>query len=187
MNIKKAISLIAFGFMFTLVNLNLTLNGTTVNVTPNFVGWILMYLAYDKLGDYMKGKSYMKILSLVLIVLTGALWLGDIVKPDLDTSIIKTIANIASAVYMFVLCIVLENVARDFGSTRESTIRTLKYLNIGVEIMFVVIQVLYVLGFDNIGFIAIMVSTFGLIGIVAAVVTMFVLFGLNKEISSKLE
>ena len=53
--------------------------------------------------------------------------------------------------------------------------------------MFVVIQVLYALGFDNIEFIAIMVSTFGLVGIVAAVVTMFVLFGLNKEISSKLE
>ena len=74
----------------------------------------------------MNGKSYMKMLSLVVIVLSGALWLGDIVKPDLNTSIIKTIANIASAVYMFVLCTVLEKLARDFGSSRESTIRTLR-------------------------------------------------------------
>ena len=118
MDIKKAIKLIAFGFMFTLVDFNLTLNGTTINVTPDFIGWILMYLAYDKLGDYMNGKSYMKILSLVLIVLSGALWLGDIVKPDLNTSIIKTIANIASAVYMFVLCTVLEKLAHDLSQYR---------------------------------------------------------------------
>ena len=48
MNIKKAISLAAFGFMFVLVDFNLTLDGHTICVTPDFVGWILFYLAYQQ-------------------------------------------------------------------------------------------------------------------------------------------
>lgn len=45
MNLKKAISYAAFGFFFILVNINLTLSGGTINITPNFVGWILMIIA----------------------------------------------------------------------------------------------------------------------------------------------
>ena len=184
MNIKKAISFIAFGFLFTLVNINLTINNTPINITPDFIGWILLYLAYDKMGDYMKDKSYMKTISLVMIVLTGVTWLGSIVKPELDLSIIKTVANVISAVYMFILCTVLEKVAHDLGSVREGSIRTLKYINIAVEAMLVAVNFLARGENPDMGLIAGIVLVFGLVGIVAAIVTMFVLFGLNKEINA---
>jgi len=60
MNVKKSLSLIAFAYFFTLVNLNLQSNGTSINIFPDFIGWILFFLAHDKLGSYMDGKKYMK-------------------------------------------------------------------------------------------------------------------------------
>ena len=60
MNLRKGLTLIAFGFLFTLIDLNLTLNGKTLNVTPDFIGWILMYLAIDNLGDYADRKPILK-------------------------------------------------------------------------------------------------------------------------------
>ena len=66
LNLKKGLSFVAFGFFFTLINLNLTLNGAKLDVTPDFIGWILFFLAFDLLGTYVKDKLYLKWLSLVL-------------------------------------------------------------------------------------------------------------------------
>ena len=75
MNIKKGISLIAFGFAFVLVNLTLTLNGRSICVTPDFVGWILFFMSFDLLGSYIADKAYMKWISLILAIVTGAIWM----------------------------------------------------------------------------------------------------------------
>ena len=83
MNIKKGLSYVAFGFLFTLVNFNLTLNGGTLNVMPDFVGWILFFLAFDKLGTYISDKKYMKWISLILAVVTAALWILGMAKPEI--------------------------------------------------------------------------------------------------------
>ena len=48
MNIQKALTFIAFGFLFTLLNININ----SINFTPSFIGWILLFLAYDNLGTY---------------------------------------------------------------------------------------------------------------------------------------
>ena len=66
MNIKKGISYVAFGFLFTLVNFNLTINSVSICVTPDFIGWLLFFLAFDKLGTYISDKSYMKWNALVM-------------------------------------------------------------------------------------------------------------------------
>ena len=70
MKLRKGLTLIAFGFLFTLIDLNLTLNGKTLNVTPDFIGWILMYLAIDNLGDYADRKPILKLDYLLLAVLS---------------------------------------------------------------------------------------------------------------------
>ena len=48
------------GALFTLVNFNLTFGETSINVMPNFVGWIIVYLACGLLGDYIADKAYLK-------------------------------------------------------------------------------------------------------------------------------
>ncbi|MBQ1384382.1 MAG: hypothetical protein IIY74_03210 [Firmicutes bacterium] len=56
------------GALFTLVNFNLTFGETSVNVMPNFAGWILVYLACGLLGDYIADKAYLKPASVATVV-----------------------------------------------------------------------------------------------------------------------
>ena len=43
MDLRKGLSYVAFGFLFTLINFNLTVNGQAISITPNFIGWILFF------------------------------------------------------------------------------------------------------------------------------------------------
>ena len=184
MNIKKAISYIAFGFLFTLVNINLTLNGKTLNVTPDFIGWILFYLAIGCLGKYVSDKPYLKVVSLVLAVVKAVVWVLDFVKPDVDIWVIKTVVGVVEAVFMFIFFGVIERIAADHGSSRADTIRILKWINIvsyvALEVMAIMKDVL------SIEAMATILLVFGLALLVSAIITMFVLFGLRSEINEKL-
>ena len=103
MDIKKGISYIAFGFLFTLLNINLNFNGTSINITPDFVGWILMFLAFDHLGQYVENKGYLKWIALILAILTGVIWVYGLVKPELSIDTVKTVVSFAGVVFMFIL------------------------------------------------------------------------------------
>ena len=183
MNIRKGVSYVAFGFLFVLMNFNLNFGHTTINVCPDFVGWILFYLAFDLLGDYISSKSYMKILSLVMVILTGALWVLELVKPGFDTTVIKAISNLINVFYMFILFGVLENIATDFNSTKTGTIRFLKYFNLFSCICLVVAS--FLVNRMNSVYLASFVIILGVLVIVAAIVTLVTLFGLRKEINEK--
>ena len=137
MNLKKGLSFVAFGFFFTLVNVNLRLNGTAVNITPDFVGWILLFLAFDKLGDYVAGKVYIKWLSLLLIVMSAAEWIYEVVKPELDTGAVKTFNTVLGGIYMFLLLGVLAEIARDYSSPRAGILGVLRFLNPALLLGFV--------------------------------------------------
>lgn len=181
MNIKKGISLAAFGFMFVLVDFNLTLDGSTICITPDFVGWILFFLAYDNLGDYISDKPYLKYMPAALAVLSLAIWILNIARPGLDTIILNPLCNIVSAVFMFLFFGVLENVAEDYGSSRTGSLRILKYLNLACELALFIIGLLSrVL---DVQLIAVMMLVVGFVAIGSAIVTMFTLFGLRKEIN----
>lgn len=184
MDIKKGLSYVAFGFLFVLVNINLTLNGGTLNVMPDFVGWILFFLAFDLLGVYVSDKVYLKWIPLVLIILTGAIWLLSIVKPELDTSILSTIAAVISAVYMFILFGALEKIARDYGTKYESTIRTLKIINLVLYLFLALSAIFFTMSKD--ASMALLFMLLGVVALVAAIVTAVVLFRLRNEINSKL-
>lgn len=183
MNIKKGLTYIAFGFLFILVNFNLTLNGKTLNVMPNFIGWILMYLAHDKLSDYTSDKGYLKPLALIMAILSGALWIAPVVLPDVKITILNTISNILSAIYMFVLFGCLENVARDYFPAKKDTIKYLRYINVGVTIVMTLIGLLYDYFSISIETLAIIVLIMSLIALVSAIFTCIVLFQLAKSVN----
>lgn len=185
MNLKKGLSLVAFGFLFTLVNLNLTFNGSSLNVMPDFVGWILFFLAIDPLGDYAADKKYLKWAALVLAVFTAAFWILDLAKPELDPGLVKTVVSVAETVYMFLLFGVLEKIAHDFASPLEGSIRTLKILNVALIAGFVVIGLLAAAN----GSMALTgtAAVLGVAALVAAIVTMVTLFKLKREIAEKTE
>ena len=184
MDLRKGLSFVAFGFLFTLVNFNLTFNGATVNVIPDFLGWILLFLAFDKLGTYVSDQKYLKWISLILIILSGAAWIFEIAKPELEIGILKTAVTVLSAVYMFLLFDSLERIARDYGSSREDTVRMLKIINPILLIGFVVAGTLAGSNGSNslLGITAIL----GVCALAAAIVTAVVLFQLRKDISEEM-
>ena len=185
MNLKKGLSLVAFGFLFTLVNLNLTLNGSALNVMPDCIGWFLLFLAIDCLGDFASDKKYLKWAALVLAVFTAAFWLLDVAQPELVPGVLKTIVSVAEAAYMFLLFGVLEKIAHVYAPQREGTIRTLKILNVALLAGFVLIGLLAAVN----GSLALTgtAAVFGVAALVAAIITMVTLFKLKREISEKTE
>ena len=184
MDLKKGLSYVAFGFLFTLVNLNLTLNGGTLNVMPDFVGWILFFLAVGCLGSYAAGKGYLKGLALLLAVITFFTWIVAIVSPELDLSGWNMIPNLLAAVYMFILFGILEQIARDYGSPLESRIRTLKILNLALYLGLTALGLLGLLG-KGLELLAMLIIAVGVAALIAAIVTCVTLFKLRNEIREK--
>ena len=186
MNLKKAISYAAFGFFFILVNINLTLSGGTINITPNFVGWILMFLAFVPFGTYMEGKTYMHWLPLVMAVFTGALWLLSIAEPGMENpllSVLQAVLNIVELVYMFTLFGILEKVADDCGSSKSSSLRMIKLLML---VLYLVVTVFALLTrYTESTALAAVVLVCGMALLVLMIIALFVLFGLRKEIRSQ--
>ena len=180
MNIKKGISLIAFGFAFVLVNLTLTLNGRSICVTPDFVGWILFFMSFDLLGSYIADKAYMKWISLILAIVTGAIWMLKIAAPEMNTSILTTAATVVSVFYMYILFNVLEMVAHDHAPQREATIRMLKILYLVMYVLFVVFSML-TLASQNEN-LALLAGLVGAVTLVCAIVIALVLFRFRKEV-----
>ena len=198
-SLKRGLSFVAFGFLFTLVNLNLTLNGTTVNVIPDFIGWALLFRAYDMLGHYMDGKNYLKWTFLILLILSAVTWTYDLFMPEQATpQILYTVITLISVVAMFILFGVLEKIAADYQSSRESTLRMLKYINVVLHASVVILALLFARTVTQNGGVTEIAGTpyqvtlgtmMGLAGVaalVSAVVTAVVLFKLKGEISSKL-
>ena len=184
MQLRKAISLVAFGFLFIFVNFNLTFNGTAINIMPEFIGWILMFLAFAPLGSYMEGKRYMQWIPIIMAVFTAVFWILGIVKPELENpvvSAIQTILNIVSAIYWFIMFTVLEKLADDCGSNKSSTLHIIKILSLVLYIIITVVA--FFIGEGNFGFMATIFAISGIGLLVLVIVALFVLFGLRKEIN----
>ena len=180
-DLKKALSLAAIGFLFTFVNINLKINTLTINVMPDFIGWILLFMAHDNFGKYVAGKSFLKWTALILAIASIALWILGIYDPNMDLTLYTAVVNVIAAVYMFMLFSVISNVARDMGSAKAETITFLKYLN------FFIFLALSALGFIglriDIKYLAIAATILGALAIGAAVISAIVLFSLRKEAS----
>ncbi|MBQ2324400.1 MAG: hypothetical protein II379_07425, partial [Oscillospiraceae bacterium] len=102
LSLKRGLSFVAFGFLFTLVNLNLKFNGTEVNVIPDFIGWALLFRAYDMLGSYMEGKKYLKWAFLILLILSAVTWTYDLFMPEQAApQLLYTVITLISVVAMF--------------------------------------------------------------------------------------
>ncbi|MBR0462624.1 MAG: hypothetical protein IJJ00_07930 [Erysipelotrichaceae bacterium] len=178
--IKKGITLIAIGFLFTLININLTINTLKINITPDFIGWFLFFLAFDYLGEYGKGKEYIKWLSLCLAIAVTALWVLGIVMPELPIDIFKSVVSVLSAVYIFILFGILSKIAEDYGSNKAGTINVLKYLNIILVLLFAAAGT-YAYYKESTVMIA-AAAVFGVCALVSAIVTCVTLFALRKDI-----
>ena len=182
MDIKKGIKLTAVGFLFTLVNFNLTFNGIKVNIMPDFIGWFLFCLALGYFGDYTRNRSFLKWGALILAIVEGAFWILEVVKPELtgqNLELVKSVINVFEAGYMFLLFDVLERIAGDLGSRHADTIRMLKYINFALYLFLAAMGLMY--GRIDESVLAMIILLAGSMALVAAIFSAATLFRLNKE------
>ncbi len=179
MNIQKSLSFIAFGFLFTLLNININ----SINFTPSFIGWILLFLAYDNLGTYTEGKIWLKWTALALAVLSLAVWILGLTNPDFSTRVLDAIISVTSAVYLYFLLGILEHVADDYGSGLGKKLHTVKFINLVAVCLLELIAIqLPAQGQtpDTLMSVLVVVLLFLTLGI--AIYMMFLLFRLRKDI-----
>ena len=184
MNIKKALTYIAFGFAFTLINFNLTISNVTINIMPDFIGWILILLGINNLTDYVD-RPILKWGSVVMIIITLASWLLDIAKPELNIPILKTIITFLTAGYMYFLFELLIKVGNDYKAKQTSTLATLKIVYVGVYTILAIVSILLeYFSVNNSLFLFTLVIL--MLALSLAIVTLVTLFGLRNEVISKL-
>lgn len=179
MNIQKALSFIAFGFLFTLLNININ----SINFTPSFIGWILLFLAYDNLGTYTEGKIWLKWTALALAVLSLAVWILGLTNPDFSTRVLDAIISVTSAVYLYFLLGILENVADDYGSSLGKKLHTVKFINLVAVCLLELIAIqLPAQGGTPDTFMSVLVVVLLFLSLGLAIYMMFLLFHLRRDI-----
>jgi len=177
-SIRKGLTFIAVGFLFTLVNFNLTITMSeahySINIMPDFIGWILFFLAYGKLGRYVRDKVYLKWIPFVMIILTAVLWIVGFMSPASTVIVLQAVSSILGALYMFLLFGSLEEIADHYGSSKGSLLTFLKYANLAVSCLILVLSLINV----DISVYAVV----GALGLVLAIITAVILFGLRNDV-----
>ena len=182
MKIKKGIRLIAIGFLFTLVNLNLTANNYKINVTPDFIGWILIFFGCGMLGDYVKGNPVYKWGAFLLAVLSAGLWVIDLINPDLgfDVHYLEIALTLITTLYIVLLLGLLQKISRDYGSAHTGNLGVLKIVYLVVYLLFQALS----LFIDTLPLevLSVIVAIAGGAALITAIVTCIILFRLSFEI-----
>ena len=198
MNIRKGLSLTAYGFLFILINFNLVMEGRTINVIPDFIGWILLFLAFGKLGDYTKGCGWLRWLALILVIPSAYSWLISLIKPELVGSpglaTIETLASIGELVFIVLMFTPLIRIAHDYGSDREEKFKKLRIVNLIMYAIFICVSVLVTVFRSRIDvtgpsgalvIIAVVTTAAGIALLVCAVITAISVFKLKNEVAEK--
>ncbi len=183
MDIKKGIKYVALGFLFILVNVNLNFNGTTVNISPNFLGWIFLFAAFDKLGKYGEGKTYLKWFALLMVAFTAVLWVLNLIRYQVDLTVANVIVGVCQCMYNYILFGMLEEIARDYGSERKDKIHNLKILNLAC---YIALTVSAAVAYNSLNkSTALLFFAVGLAALVVAIVTLVTLFKFSNELHDR--
>ena len=174
MSIKKGIRLIAIGFVFTLINLNLKFNAQSINIMPDFIGWFIIAFAFSYMGSFKKGSGWLKWGSILLGLISAGLLVAEYVLPKYDLSLYKSGASILEALIIFFLLSYLEKIGRACGSNCTGDLKILKYVYLVVYIIFQALSLC--VGFLPIDLYATLVSLCGVIALLTAIITALVLF-----------
>lgn len=128
MDLKKGLTYIARGYLFILINFTLDITDMriSIDILPDFIGWIFIFLAIDCLGEYITHKSFAKwtaIAMVILSLLNFYYWPED---AESGIDVIFVIINVLSTFCLYTILDAVEKVAKDYGSLRETNIRKLK-------------------------------------------------------------
>ena len=183
MKIKNALRLIAVGFIFTLININVTFNGIQVNFTPDFIGWILIAVACAMMKGYTSRNPFY-IGGAILLALCDATVLAvELLRPKLDITMYKTGISLFSIFYIFLLLGKIYEIGKDRNYKSIASIRVLKYVYL---IVYIIFQSATLAGhYLPVNVLAIVFSISGIAALITAVATAFVLLKMSVMIDEE--
>lgn len=120
--LADGVKLIAFGYLFLHLNLNLG----TLNVLPNWVGYLLILRALPALGEYEPSALLLRPLGILLALWEGFLWGMALLGSSQDDSLFTVIAAVIALYFHFQLLTNLADSAKQFGCPERSRILTLR-------------------------------------------------------------
>ncbi len=177
MKIKNGLRLIAIGFIFTLVNINITFDKTQINIMPDFIGWILIAAASVFLKDYTKKNPFYLVGAILLAVCDVAFTVIEVGWPKLDVDLYKTGVSLFSILYIFLLLGKLEKVGKDKSYNDVTSVRILKYVYVIVYLIFQALT--FAADYLPVKVLEVLFSISGIAALVTAIATAFVLFKMS--------
>lgn len=180
MKLRKGLSFVAFGFLFTLVDFNLEFSETvTVNLFPDFVGWLLFLLAWPLLTPYTDDQPVLRWLPLLMLVYTAVDWLAKLVGSPMQLGI-GLLPALLELVYLYLLFGCLIQIAKEHAPALEPRLGTLRILNLALA------AAVYLLGLlayaAESGLFGLLVVAGSVAALVAAVYTCVTLFQLRSTV-----
>ncbi len=101
-----------FGFLLIFINFNLTINGHTINIFPEWAGYCLMYSGLNDLANEGEHFALARPWCLAMVVYSGVLWLVEIFFGSVKLGIIGTILSVvATLVSIYVSYLILQGIA----------------------------------------------------------------------------
>ena len=184
MKLNKGLRFIAFGFLFTLVNLNITTANYKVNITPDFIGWLLIFIGLGYMKE-RKGDLFFRIVAILLSLVTLAMWIVRFVLPKFDLRLYEIGVSAFAVLYITLLLGFLEKTARQCGSSHAGNLKIVKYVDLIVYILFQSISFAGPYLPENVLKVLVLVS--GVAVLITAIMTAIVLFRLSFDVEEKEE
>lgn len=126
--LSHAVKLVLFGYIF----LNLDFNLGTINVLPDWFGYILILKALPDLSEAVPSVHLLRSLGILLAVWEGCLWIFTLTTGEaLTIYIVTVIGSVIGLYFHFQLLTNLAEIAKKFDSVREKpmlhlrTVRTI--------------------------------------------------------------
>ena len=156
---------IFWGFFFVFINFNLTLNGHTVNLLPDFVGYILLYQAAGELAGESGRFKTLRPFAAAMAVYTGILWVGALLGATGGDSWLDTILGLVATVLSLIVSwnaiqAVLEIESARGADLNGASVRTAWFVLLVVQIAGYAALLLFSPG------LALLVGIAGLVGII---------------------
>ena len=118
-----------YAYLFIFLNINIKINSSTISITPAFVGYILLLLAFRELEGESPEFTRLQPFAMGMAVYTGICWLLDAFGVGANstggTIITAILGLIGLAVSLYILNYVIEGIedieemrAADLGSDR---------------------------------------------------------------------
>ncbi len=120
--LTDAIKSVAWGYLLLLVNFNLG----TLNILPNWLGYVLMLKALPALGEEEPSALLLRPLGTLLALWEGVVWGLAIFGGSFDSTVISIIAAVLGLYFHFQLLTNIANIAKSHDCTEQGRILTLR-------------------------------------------------------------